>query len=47
MHYEQLKNLSTLEFWRLTGCEPKLFKEMTAILQEDEDRRRAIYGRNG
>ncbi len=44
MHYEQLKNLSALEFWRLTGVDLKLFKEKTAILQEDEDYRRLLGG---
>lgn len=47
MHYEQLKDLSAPEFRRLTGVETELFEEMTAILQEDEDRRRLLGGVKG
>ena len=44
MYYEQLKTLSVPEFRRLTGVSPELFKEMTAVVQEDEDRRRLPGG---
>lgn len=44
MHYEQLKDLSAQEFRRLTGVKPKLFEEMTNILQGDEDHRRLRGG---
>lgn len=44
MNYEQLKTLSAPEFRRLTGVDSKLFKEMTRVLQEDEDRCRLLGG---
>ena len=47
MRYEQIKELSSVKFRRLTGVTPELFEAMVVVLQDDEDRRRLLGGKKG
>ena len=44
MEHEKIKGLSAVAFRRLTGVKPEVFKDMTFVLQDMEDRRRLRGG---
>jgi Helix-turn-helix of DDE superfamily endonuclease len=46
MKYEQIKNLQTLKFRRLTGVKKATFNKMISILREAEIKKKAKGGRN-